>query len=539
MKLNEWRPDAQKVHFEREITSTLETFFELDDGILDWSTDAGRQVTVKIGSMRNTDQYDRKIRTALQSTGYEIVRSSGWTEEEDAQVITYKMTKKMRESTEGFNESDIKAYVDKYIEEHQDLPKLIAYKVVAQELNADYEGAQLTPGDVKLVYENGASLQLPDPLTASQSLEDGLEGDMDTIISQDDDDWDELEEAVKRGNRAYRNVNSRIGKIREVAVRGVYTVKGEDGTVRKSFTKNDENSLASALSWTAKEKGREIVSEQKIREYNRGNYERQARDRYEKYAGTKGKIHFSTKEAAALWDKELTGQISDGMYENSSPDWKFWCSLDSVVDGQVGWEANKAPLKANYSFAGLDKIVGDRMLSIIQGAALGIDLNEEYAFAYICEKPESIDDPDSYISKEYPDACAKLIAKFGSGEELKNALQDTGKTMRDVKIAINEVRAAMKNRIGRYTESKIKEVGRRKSIVRGEDDAYFDVYDMIEDLVHISKHLSYLSAAKAAMEEHHTTLKYAMEVAKEVADDRMEPDVWKAQFEKAKRRGEI
>lgn len=44
-----------------------------------------------------------------------------------------------------------------------------------------------------------------------------------------------------------------------------------------------------------------------------------------------------TKTARALWDAEVTGQLSDGTWENARPHdhWKFWCDLESEEVGSV------------------------------------------------------------------------------------------------------------------------------------------------------------------------------------------------------------
>jgi hypothetical protein len=74
-----------------------------------------------------------------------------------------------------------------------------------------------------------------------------------------------------------------------------------------------------------------------------------------------------------LWDEELSGQISDGMWENASPwdHWQPWCDADVVVapDGNVGrtfWAR-----KDSYLFTSQEllSIVGDRMLGYVRDAS--------------------------------------------------------------------------------------------------------------------------------------------------------------------------
>lgn len=70
-----------------------------------------------------------------------------------------------------------------------------------------------------------------------------------------------------------------------------------------------------------------------------------------------------------LFDLELCGQISDGMYENSSPDWKYWCNLETRVGDKIGRTDNNYKYtckKDNYAFSGLYDIIGERMEAIIK-----------------------------------------------------------------------------------------------------------------------------------------------------------------------------
>jgi hypothetical protein len=80
----------------------------------------------------------------------------------------------------------------------------------------------------------------------------------------------------------------------------------------------------------------------------------------------------------------------------------------------------------------------------------------------------------------------------------------------------------------------VRERGPKARIVR-DDDRRVNVYDTIEDLCHVTNHLTYLSAAKAASELHHVTVDYAMQVAKDVADDFMDNEAWRTQYNKFKR----
>jgi hypothetical protein len=72
-----------------------------------------------------------------------------------------------------------------------------------------------------------------------------------------------------------------------------------------------------------------------------------------------------------LFDEELSGQISDGAWENSTPHdhWRPWCDAEVVVDpANVGRD-----FYAKRDSYGLDRrdlldIIGDRMLASVQRA---------------------------------------------------------------------------------------------------------------------------------------------------------------------------
>lgn len=81
-----------------------------------------------------------------------------------------------------------------------------------------------------------------------------------------------------------------------------------------------------------------------------------------------GTIYFTTFSAAMIWKNEVLGQMSDGMWENSSPDdhWEFWHSLDVAVgpEDKVVTDTPYLCKKTGYNIAGLYEYVVDRMLAV-------------------------------------------------------------------------------------------------------------------------------------------------------------------------------
>jgi hypothetical protein len=72
-----------------------------------------------------------------------------------------------------------------------------------------------------------------------------------------------------------------------------------------------------------------------------------------------------------LFDEELSGQISDGMWENSAPrdHWRPWSRAEVVVD-PINVGRDFYAQKDNYGINRRDllDIVGDRMLASVQRA---------------------------------------------------------------------------------------------------------------------------------------------------------------------------
>jgi hypothetical protein len=71
----------------------------------------------------------------------------------------------------------------------------------------------------------------------------------------------------------------------------------------------------------------------------------------------KAKIVFTTVTQLALWKCEVTGQLSDGAWENSVPHnhWKFWCKSEASVGDKPGITLGDegGPERTKYNVVGL------------------------------------------------------------------------------------------------------------------------------------------------------------------------------------------
>jgi hypothetical protein len=167
-----------------------------------------------------------------------------------------------------------------------------------------------------------------------------------------------------------------------------------------------------------------------------------------------GTIFLSTLSQVALFTGELTGQISDGMWENSGPrdHWKFWCRLDARVDPTGTprvetarpWECKKR----GYAFSRLYEIIGDRMVNLGRmgraAASLGTALPERArgAAEYM---PDTLEEWTR--CQETGAWQHDFIADYmkGVAPELAAAYYATRYGMKELRADVKAVRAAMQN----------------------------------------------------------------------------------------------
>lgn len=164
-----------------------------------------------------------------------------------------------------------------------------------------------------------------------------------------------------------------------------------------------------------------------------------------------GTIFLPTASALALWEHEVTGQISDGTWENAGPrnHWQFWCRLDRAV-GAANVEHRRGECKRWYY--GLTRlytmkwedgsyILRTRMVNMGRLAkaheALGGSFQD---FGY----------EQRYAAKEMPETLEEFISKTDErfrkavSDELAKKYYETEYALDDLKKDINEIAAAMK-----------------------------------------------------------------------------------------------
>jgi len=174
------------------------------------------------------------------------------------------------------------------------------------------------------------------------------------------------------------------------------------------------------------------------------------------------KINFSNNVQKTLWDNELTGQISDGMWENTRPydHYRFWCRIESFVNPDNIGVAGAFYEKRNYNFVNksLIEIIGERMCYMARlSQILGIPLNsfESYASEIIVDcsdKKQLIDWYNNGLPEKYYDKCIKTVpweAAEQLWEEFNGPDKKTNfsKTMKMMMAELREIKKIIKTDI--------------------------------------------------------------------------------------------
>jgi hypothetical protein len=158
-------------------------------------------------------------------------------------------------------------------------------------------------------------------------------------------------------------------------------------------------------------------------------------------------ITFKTPGAFAIWIAELTGQMSDGMWENTTPygHWRFWsdCEVQLGDENKVETDMPWAIKKAGYNFGALIPYVGDRMIAYGRMAQVTLDSKAIHAAEYM---PETFE--EWCQRKEANNWKYSLVERYMESVSVDMALRfyRTTYTIRNLKNDIKHVKAAMKNK---------------------------------------------------------------------------------------------
>jgi len=169
-----------------------------------------------------------------------------------------------------------------------------------------------------------------------------------------------------------------------------------------------------------------------------------------------GTIILHNHSAQALWDHELIGQLSDGMWENTRPHdhWQFWRGLQSTVQYGIARVVPKQPFygrfpKTNYNFArlwGKDVGLGHRMVNLGRmGHATYISQYEmTYDLARASKYMPAGGWEEFMLHKD--DAVARYVVgplRSKVTDELACAYYNCRYTDKDMKLDVNRIKEAM------------------------------------------------------------------------------------------------
>lgn len=153
-------------------------------------------------------------------------------------------------------------------------------------------------------------------------------------------------------------------------------------------------------------------------------------------------LNFRNPVQQALFECELMGQISDGMWENAKPydHWKKWgeCDVDCSPNKPLG-RTGFWPRKDNYNFASpeLLDVIGERMVwlaNLAEAQQFSIDdLRSFYDFT----------DRDS-TEKYWVEKRAQCIKIFGSYKTLDAIRRNGSYDMKKLKAELTDMKSIIR-----------------------------------------------------------------------------------------------
>lgn len=166
-----------------------------------------------------------------------------------------------------------------------------------------------------------------------------------------------------------------------------------------------------------------------------------------------GTMTLTSVSAVAIWNCELAGQLSDGMWENTAPHdhWEFWCNLQVShgTENAVKMVEGHTCRKNSYNFAGLYEVIGDRMLAI---GRMGRAAVVYEAFEALCEVAEHMPATfeefkalkAGFTTRDYSSVTASTKLQMVSDACAKR-FYATVYTMKDLRDDIRLIKATLKS----------------------------------------------------------------------------------------------
>lgn len=160
-----------------------------------------------------------------------------------------------------------------------------------------------------------------------------------------------------------------------------------------------------------------------------------------------GTITFRTAEQAAIFDCELTGQFSDGHWENLRGDhWMVWCKAEVKVGENVGRDFFASKDNYNVSAKELLEVVGERMKGYARIAkVLGLGAAQKMRY-FVNWDNGKLERPTTGVGEKYWDDKRAEYDAFVAqvGQEAIDRINSTVYEQKHLIADLREIKRTMK-----------------------------------------------------------------------------------------------
>ena len=158
-----------------------------------------------------------------------------------------------------------------------------------------------------------------------------------------------------------------------------------------------------------------------------------------------GTISFKTPSQLALWKHEITGQLSDGAWENATPynHWEFWCRLEAQIGvGKVETYCSYECRKTGYNLTGLIECVGKRMIAA--GRMAKALQHADFKWWSLDDMPETFEEFEKHVNNGVCNSNYEFrkLSNFSLHEGAR--FYATTYTEKDLRADLKEIKRVMK-----------------------------------------------------------------------------------------------
>lgn len=162
-----------------------------------------------------------------------------------------------------------------------------------------------------------------------------------------------------------------------------------------------------------------------------------------------GVMYLPTVSAAAIFENEIKGQLSDGAWENARPydHWKIWSDIKCKIGSPKTIFINNRPIKTSYNLHSLIQYVDDRMIATGKLATnFSIEEINTEKFKTLC----SIAEYGIHSIEKINYVKSKFESLNMSVEEVESIISSGNYTLKDLRKDLTYIKEAMKNYTVKY-----------------------------------------------------------------------------------------